>query len=377
MTKKVCFVATTPYAVNPFLKVHLLHLAKFYEVTLCVNEKVYSLDEEIRRQVSVEHCDIQRKISFFKDIYALFQITNLLLKLRPDSVHSITPKAGLLAMIAGFIARVPHRFHTFTGQVWASRKGFARLFLKLLDKVIVIFSTQIFTDSQSQSDYLFSNNVVKPGQALVLGKGSIAGVDPRRFTPDISQRNILRSDLGINDDVIVFLYVGRIAKDKGLYDLVSAMNMVSTQYSEAELWVVGPDEAGIQQDLSRQVDTNTIVRWLGKTFQPERYMAAADALVLPSYREGFGSVIIEAASCGIPAIAYKTEGVIDAIEDQSTGILVEKFNIKEFSRAMIQLIENPDWRKHLGALAKMRSEELFSSEIIAGEWERYYRSHVG
>lgn len=377
MTKRVCFIATTPYAVNPFLKSHLLHLSKFYQVILCVNEKVYPLDEEIRKTVSVHHCDIERKISFFWDIRALFQITTLLFQLKPDSVHSITPKAGLLAMIAGCLARVPHRFHTFTGQVWASKKGFARFFLKLLDKVIVIFSTQIFTDSQSQSDYLFSNKVVKPGHALVLGKGSIAGVDPRRFTPDISQRNILRSDLGINDDVIVFLYVGRIAKDKGLYDLVSAMNMVSTQYPDAELWVVGPDEAGIQQDLSQQISANTRVRWLGKTFHPERYMAAADALVLPSYREGFGSVIIEAASCGIPAIAYKTEGVIDAIEDQSTGILVEKFNIKEFSRAMIQFIENPDWRKHLGSLAKMRSEEMFSSEIIAEEWERYYRSHVG
>jgi glycosyltransferase involved in cell wall biosynthesis len=154
------------------------------------------------------------------------------------------------------------------------------------------------------------------------------------------------------------------------------MNLVSSQYPYAELWIVGPDEAAIQRDLSQQVSPNTRVRWFEKTFSPEEYMAAADALVLPSYREGFGSVIIEAASCGIPAIAYKTEGVTDAIEDQATGVLVEKFNIAQFSNAMIQFIENPDWRKQLGSLAQLRSREMFSSEIIAGEWEGYYRSHI-
>lgn len=375
--KKIFFAATTPYAVNPFLKSHLLHLSKFYEVILCVNEKVYPLDDEIRKTVSVHHFDIERKISFFQDIRALFQITTLLLQLKPDSVHSITPKAGLLAMIAGFIARVPYRFHTFTGQVWASKRGWPKFFLQLLDKVIVTFSTQIFTDSQSQSDFLVLNGVVRHGKALVLGKGSIAGVDSKRFKPDVTQRNSLRYNLGVNEDVVVFLYVGRITKDKGSYDLVSAMNMVSSQYPDAELWVVGPDEAGIQQDLFQQVSINARVRWFGKTFQPEWYMAAADVLVLPSYREGFGSVIIEAASCGIPAIAYETEGVIDAIEDQATGILVEKFNIAQFSEAMIRFIENPNWRKQLGSLAQMRSQEMFSSEIITREWERYYRSHVG
>jgi glycosyltransferase involved in cell wall biosynthesis len=374
--KKICFIATTPYAVNPFLKAHLLHLSKFYDVILYVNEKVYPLDDEIRKTVSVHHCDIERKISFFQDVRALFQITNLLLQLKPESVHSITPKAGLLAMIAGFIANVPYRFHTFTGQVWASKRGLPKFILQLLDKVIVTLSTQIFTDSQSQSDFLVSHGVVKRGGALVLGKGSIAGVDAKRFKSDFAQRNSLRCTLGVNQDVMVFLYVGRITKDKGLYDLVSSMNLVSSQYPDTELWVVGPDEATIQQDLSRQVRAITTVRWLGKTFFPERYMAAADTLVLPSHREGFGSVIIEAASCGIPAIAYKTEGVIDAIEDQATGILVEKYNIAQFSEAMIRLIQNPDWRKQLGSLAQMRSQDMFSSEIIAREWERYYRAHV-
>lgn len=376
MTKRVCFIATTPYAVNSFLKLHLLHLSKFYEVILCVNQKVYPLDNEIRKIVSVHHCDIERKISFFRDIRALFQITTLLFKLKPDSVHSVTPKAGLLGMIGGYIVRVPYRFHTFTGQVWANKKIFSKFFLRLVDKIIVALSTQIFTDSQSQSDFLVSHGVVKPGRALVLGKGSIAGVDSQRFKPDVIQRHAVRSDLSVNQETIVFLYVGRITKDKGLYDLVSAMNIVSTQCPDAELWVVGPDEAAIQGELSKKLSVNTKVRWLGKTFYPEQYMAAADVLVLPSYREGFGSVIIEAASCGIPAIAYKTEGVIDAIENEQTGMLIEKMNIIEFSRAMIQLIKNPDLRKKLGSFAKIKSQDMFSSEIIAKEWERYYRSHV-
>jgi glycosyltransferase involved in cell wall biosynthesis len=376
MAKKVCFIATTPYAVNPFLKAHLLHLSKFYEVILCVNKNVYTLDDEIKKAIRVHHCDIERKISFFKDFHALLQLAILFFKLKPNSIHSITPKAGLLAMIAGFIARVPHRFHTFTGQVWASKKGFSRIFLKLLDRGIVIFSTQIFTDSQSQLNFLCSQGVIKLGCSKVLGSGSIAGVDVQRFKPDLTQRNIRRGDLSVDNSTIVFLYVGRITKDKGLFDLIAAMNIVSGQYPDAELWIVGPDEAGIQKDLLMQVGVNTKVRWLGETFHPEHYMAAADILLLPSYREGFGSVIIEAAACGIPAIAYKTEGVVDAIVDGQTGVLVEKFNIDQFSQVMMRLIEDATLRSQLGLAAKKRSQELFASEIITGAWERYYLSHI-
>ncbi len=374
--RKICFIATTPYAVNPFLKSHLLHLSKFYEVILCVNQNVYPLDDEIKKTIAVHHFDIKRKISFLKDFHALLQLTILFFKLRPNSIHSITPKAGLLAMMAGFMARVPYRFHTFTGQVWASKKSFSRFFLKSLDRIIVIFSTQIFTDSQSQSNFLCSEGVVKLGSAKVLGHGSIVGVDTQRFKPDLTQRNMRRGDLNVDNAAIVFLYVGRITKDKGLFDLIAAMNIVSGQYPNAELWIVGPDEAGIQQDLLIQVGVNTKVRWLGQTFHPEHYMAAADILLLPSYREGFGSVIIEAAACGIPAIAYKTEGVVDAIVDGQTGLLVEKFNIDKFSQAMVRLIEDATLRSQLGLAAKKRSQELFASEIIAGAWERYYLSHI-
>jgi glycosyltransferase involved in cell wall biosynthesis len=374
--KKICFIATTPYAVNPFLKSHLLRLSKFYEVVLCVNENVYPLDDEIKRIISVHHCDIERKISVFKDIRALLQLAILFLKLRPSAIHSITPKAGLLAMIAGFMARVPYRFHTFTGQVWASKKSFSRFFLKFLDRIIAIFSTQIFTDSQSQSNFLYSEGIVKFGSARVLGPGSIVGVDIQRFKPDLTQRNIRRGDLNLANTAIVFLYVGRITKDKGLFDLIAAMNMVSGQYPDAELWIVGPDEVGIQKDLLGQVGVNVKVRWLGQTFHPEHYMVAADILLLPSYREGFGSVIIEAAACGIPAIAYKTEGVVDAIVDGQTGILVEKFNIDQFSQAMMRLIEDAAFRSQLSLAAKKRSQELFASEIITSAWEHYYLSHI-
>jgi glycosyltransferase involved in cell wall biosynthesis len=376
MAKKVCFIATTPYAVNPFLKTHLLRLSKFYEVILCVNENVYPLDDEIKKIISVHHCDIERKISCLKDFYALFQLVIVFFNLRPNSIHSITPKAGLLAMVAGFITRVPYRFHTFTGQVWTNKKGFYRFFLKLLDRVIVVFSTQIFADSQSQLSFLCSEGVVKLGCAKVLGPGSIAGVDIQRFKPSLTQRNAQRGELNVDYAEMVFLYVGRINKDKGLFDLIAAMNKVSRLYPDAELWIIGPDDADIQQDLLMQMGVNTKVRWLGKTFHSEYYMAAADILLLPSYREGFGSVIIEAAACGIPAIAYRTEGVVDAIEDGQTGILVEKFNIAEFSHAMIQLIENPNLRKHLGLAAQIRAKEKFSSEIIASEWAHFYRSHI-
>jgi glycosyltransferase involved in cell wall biosynthesis len=374
--KSICFVASTPFAANAFLKTHLLYLSNFYNVTLLVNENLYKLDEEIKKKIHVHHLSIERNISFIKDLQALMQIAITFRSLKPDCVHSITPKAGFVAMLAAYITNVPHRFHTFTGQVWANKKGSSKFFLKFFDKLIVLFSTQIFTDSKSQSFFLLSQGVIKFGQAKVLGNGSIAGVNIHRFKPDLMHRHKLRFDLGVRPDQIIFLYVGRVTKDKGLFDLISAMNIVS-RYSDAQLWIVGPDEAGIKRALSEQVETGTKIHWFGETFYPEQYMVAADVLVLPSYREGFGTVIIEAASCGLPAIAYRTEGVIDAIDDESTGILVEKFNINLLSQAMIKLSKNFELRKNMGLIAQKRAHMMFSSELVADAWGRFYRSQIG
>ena len=367
------FVATTPFAVNAFLRSQLLLLAKTYDVTLCVNTSAYPLEKDIQSVVRVQHIDIGRKISPWQDLRAFAQLLKFLYMLKPDIVHSMTPKAGLLTMFAGRLARVPWCFHTFTGQIWANKTGIGRYLFKWIDRLIALAANQVFADSASQCRFLEKQGVVRRGGVTVLGQGSVAGVDLERFQPNPVARLSLRTKLGINNGIPVFVFVGRMVRDKGVFDLVEAFAMVNALNPHWELWMIGPDEDGLQEKLSKMgVSLRANIRWLGRTFSPERYMAAADVFVLPSYREGFGSAIIEAAACEIPTIAYKIDGVIDAVIEGRTGILVDKGDVQGFAHAMKDLGNLPVKRKLLGQAALERAVKDFSSKQVSQEWLAFY-----
>lgn len=375
MKHSLVFVATTPFAVNAFLRTHLLALAETHDVTLCVNTAAYPLVEDIARAVRVRHVDIARKIAPWQDLRALFQLLRCFREIRPAVVHSMTPKAGLLAMLAGRLAGVSRRFHTFTGQVWANRTGAGRSLLKGIDRLIAACATRVFADSASQCRFLEEEGVVRRGGVAVLGQGSVAGVDLARFRPDPAARAALRAEAGVADDVPVFLFVGRLVRDKGVFDLVEAFASVNARWPQWELWMVGPDEEGLQAVLqARGEQMGARIRWFGPTPCPERYMAAADVFVLPSYREGFGSVIIEAAACGIPTIAYRIDGVIDAIVEDRTGRFVDKGDVGGLAEAMAQLGAAPAVMSGLGEAARRRANDDFSSSTVCAAWLAFYDS---
>ncbi len=374
MKKQIFFAATTPFAVNAFLANHLRALAKQYQVSLCVNTEAYEISPKLRESIEVIHVDFVRKISPVGDLRSLWQLLRLFLKRSPMAVHSITPKAGLLAMLAGFLTRVPCRYHTFTGQVWANKQGLARRILKVFDRLIIGFASQVFADSASQCRFLVDEGVAKPGGISVLGQGSIAGVDLNRFQPSTTVRQQTRAQFGTAEDVCVFLFVGRLAKDKGVFDLVKAFCTLKAMNPNVALWVVGPNEEGLLEQLQQQSAGG--IQWIGATPQPERYMASADVLVLPSYREGFGSVIIEAAACAIPTIAYRIDGVIDAVVEGSTGLLVEMGNVDAFASTMLLFSKDALHVKELGAQALSRVRKDFSSVTVTAQWLSFYQDVI-
>ena len=373
MKHSLVFVATTPFAVNAFLRTHLLALAETHDVTLCVNTMAYPLVEDVACAVRVRHIDITRKIAPSQDLRALLQLLRCFREIRPLTVHSMTPKAGLLSMLAGWLAQVPWRFHTFTGQVWMTKTGVARSLLKGIDHLIALLASRVFADSASQCRFLEDERVVRRGGVTVLGNGSVAGVDLARFRSDSATRVALRAETGVSDAVPVFLFVGRLVRDKGGFDLVEAFAAASAKHPKWELWVVGPDEDGLLAALQeRGAHLKARIRWFGSTSNPERYMASADVFVLPSYREGFGSVVIEAAACGIPCIAYRIDGVIDAMVDRQTGVFVEKGNICDLADAMIWLGSDDSARKALGEVARARVLREFSSAAVSAAWLDFY-----
>lgn len=376
--KTIIFVATTVYSTNTALRTHIVQISKEYKIVLCTNLNYGTLYPEIPTHAKVLHIDIQRKISPYYDIKAFLQILNVILMVSPSAIHSVTPKGGLLAMASGFICRVPCRFHTFTGQVWENKKGIWRGFLKIFDRLIYTLSTSVFTDSHSQCKFLSEEGIVMPGSISVLGGGSVAGVDTERFYPSHLKRLQLRSDVEVSDDAPVYLFVGRIARDKGVFDFLHSFSEIHTKNDNARLWIVGPDEEMILEGIKdTSLELPPGVTWFGSDDEPEKYMMAADVLLMPSYREGFSTTIIEAASCGIATIGYFIKGIFDPVENGSTGLLVEKGNVEQLTSAMAQLITDPGCFKIMGQNARKRVENNFSSSYVSNSWLRMYEEKVG
>ena len=247
--------------------------------------------------------------------------------------------------------------------------------MKAIDRLIVVCANRVFADSASQCKFLENEGVVQRGSVVVLGQGSVAGVDLARFHPDASARAALRTDLGVSNDTPVFLFVGRLVRDKGVFDLVDAFALVNAKHHQWELWMVGPDEDGIQADLeARGAHSGARIRWFDPTPCPERFMTAADAFVLPSYREGFGSVIIEAAACGVPSIAYRIDGVVDAIVENRTGLFVNKGDIHSLSDSIKRIGDDHELRAKLAESARLRAINDFSSSAVTDAWQKFYSS---
>ena len=353
-------------AIRVFLSHQVNSLCSLYSVSIITNMRgKENFLDNISDEVKIIDLPIKRNINLIYDFYVLFLLILFLRKNKFSLVHSISPKAGLLCAISAFIVRVPNRVHTFTGQVWVTKKGVRRWFLKLLNKLIIKLNTLTLIDSLSQKEFLVNENLISEENGLVLGRGSLSGVDLQRFKPSIIERDSLRKKLNISSDDVVFLFVGRVKKDKGIFELVRAFKNISKKYTNTVLLIVGPDEDNLSSELTDILDLSIKhTRFIDFTKSPEVYMMASDIFVIPSYREGFGSVVIESASCGIPSIGSNIYGLSDAIKDGKTGILVPVRSEISLEEAMIKLLNDDDLRLKMGNMARYNAQENFSQDML-------------
>lgn len=314
--------------------------------------------------------DIPRSIEPWRDLCALIRLYQFFRRERIQIAHSTTPKAGLLVALAAYFAGVPVRLHTFTGQPWVTMRGIKRWLARASDKLIGKLNTRCYADSVSQKQYLITQGILDERKLSVIGAGSLAGVDMQRFDRNRftkEQREALRRSLGIPQQSPVILFVGRITVDKGVHELLRAYSTIKAAGSDGHLVFVGrfDTDSGVagsikREDIERVPDTH----WVGYTENPEIYMAIADVLCLPSYREGFGTVVIEAAAMGVPTIGTKIYGLIDAVEDGVTGLLIPPKEVESLSKALQTICSNLEFRRELGEKARCRASTLFNSGII-------------
>ncbi len=369
--KKLCYIATIPAVVNAFLRGHIQAAAEKYEVTVICNFADRELLEGLDARLIF--LAIERKPSLWQDLVILFQLFGLFRRERFDIVHSHMPKTGLLGMLAAWLARVPVRIHTFHGEVWATRAGLERRALKKFDQLVAWLATDILVVSPSQRDFLVQERVLPAGKAKLIGAGSVCGVDSLRFHADAQARKAVRHDLGIAQDAKVILFVGRLNRDKGMLDLAASFDAIAKHHSDVVLLLVGAEEdvpfSQIQEICSAERERLHYVRF---TATPERYMAAADIFCLPSYREGLPMTIIEAAACGVPAVASRIYGITDAVEDGETGLLFPAGEVAALTYALLKLMTENELRQQMGNAARVRALGLFPSEKITRKLMTWY-----
>ncbi len=362
----VCLTLTSPFVLSAFLQGHLLRLRESFTVAVCVNRSESDIPLTVPEGVEVQDVEIRRKISPWQDAAALWKLWSFYRRRRFDAVVTVTPKAGLLGMLAALLVGIPVRVHWFTGQVWVTREGLMRAILKGLDRLTAACATNVLADSPSQMDFLVREGVVSGDKISVLGQGSISGVDTGRFRPDPKARQRIRAGLQIPERAPCLVYVGRMSKEKGVPDLLTAFKQLRADFAHLHLVLVGPDEEGLLSHV--EIDCLHVV---GYTKNTESYMAAADIICLPSYREGFGSVLIEGAACGLPAVVSRIYGVTDAVDENVTGLLHPPGDIAALADTLRRLLSDADLRLHLGTNAYERAIATFEAGHIESLFSQF------
>ena len=375
MRKKICFIVAVPGTAHAFLRDHISALAKEYDVYLVGDIKN---DEEVKglSLTGWHRIEIRRTVSIWHDLKAVSAARKYFKEMEFDAVHSVTPKAGLITALAGKMAHIKYRTHIFTGQVWCTRKGFVRTMLKTIDKLIAKWDNHILVDGKSQRAFLVGEGVLREGQAMVFGHGSISGVNSQRFVPNQEARQAIRKEIGIQDNVVCYIFLGRLNHDKGIGELYEAYNRLAGELEDVFLLLVGSDEEGYIAKLQRfeNIVPGKNFHYYGITREPEKVLTAGDVFTLPTYREGFGTSVLEAASVGLPSITSDAYGVLDAVVEGETGLRCKVGDVDSLYECMKQMYDNPEMRRQMGEKSRQRVLCDFNGAQLTKYWIEYYNS---
>ena len=374
---KIIRVITANYCIPAHLNNTLLRVPDGYQIYI-IGDNVTAYAGVYENVVFID-IPIQRNFSFFTDIYAFIKLVFHFIRIKPDVVHSLMTKAGLFAALAGKLTGVKISLHTFTGQVWANKKGLSRQLLKFVDKLICFFNTDCLTDSPSQSNYLFINGIGKNSRPLrCLMRGSLSGVDLARFNRESLSKihDELRIKLGLKETDFILGYIARKSLDKGCLDMLKIYLKIRQSYTNVKLIYIGPDESNGQ--VSAFFDANPTLKEgvtnIGFVHNHAHYLGICNILCLPSYREGFGSIVIDAAALGITTVGYEIPGLVDSVVKDSTGKLVECADINAFVKVIEYFISNPNVLLEYSTRSRASAVNFFDADLLNDSLYKVYRS---
>lgn len=359
---RACTVSESISFVAPMIP----ELLREYEVCVLASPGKYwdSLDRygEAVRRIEVP---MERHISPMRDLRSLWRLVRVFRRERPAMVHSMTPKAGLLCMMAAWMCRVPVRVHTFTGLVFPTATGLTRRILMLTDSITCACATHIIPEGEGVRRDLLNHGITRK-PIRVLGYGNCQGIDLQRFDPADAEVTATAVRLR-KPGVFTFIAVGRLVGDKGINELVSAFVHLNHELPATRLILVGraePELDPLQPDTEAAIARNRAIEAVGQQSDVRPWLAAAECAVLASYREGFPNVVIEAGAMGLPSIVTDINGSREIISDGVNGVIIPPRNADALYSAMRRMATSPDLSAALAANARPRIAARYEQGFV-------------
>lgn len=366
MGKKIIRASTIGLSLNIFCKDLLRELAdEGYEVVALSSPDEDLREVEKREKVRAVGVQMERRMSPLKDIVSLVKLVRVFAKEKPDMVHSMTPKAGLLCMVAGWMTGVPVRVHTFTGLVWPTAQGLSRRILMLTDKITCMCATHVVPEGEGVK--LDLQRCITKKEMKVLGYGNVRGINMDEWKRRVGRRDGL---------MLTFVFVGRIVRDKGVDELVAAFVKLNRIYSNTRLLLVGPYEEHlnpVQSGTKFLIDTCECIEAVGAQKDVRPFYEQSDVLVFPSYREGFPNVVIEAGAMELPSIVTDINGSREIIEDGRNGLIVPARDEQALFEAMKWMVEHDEERNAMAAHARPMIASRYEQGYVRGCLKNYYK----
>lgn len=381
--KKLIRTSTIPWSLDLFCKGQLKMFSKHYDVVV-----VSSPDKELkwieeREGVKTIPLKMARNIELWTDLKALWKMIGVMRREKPYIVHSITPKAGLISMLAARICGVPVRMHTYTGLVFPTATGLKQKILIWMDKLLCACATYINPEGQGVANDLRKFNITKK-PLHIIGNGNVRGVDAEywkkestnehKLTQNINEARNLQKESN-NAEPFTFVFVGRIVGDKGINELIEAFKRLKP--NSAKLILVGPYEENldpVKTETKSEIDNNPNIVWVGKQDDVRPYYEQANAFVLPSYREGFPNTVLEAGAMDLPCIVTNINGANEIIIPEENGIIVPSKDANALYQAMQRFINEPELVAKMKRNARKMVIDRYEQKFIWSELLKVYQS---
>lgn len=325
---KLIRITTVPLSLDKLLSGQLHYMNSFYDVVAISSEKDYLERVGKRENVRTFHLEMSRKITPIHDLIAVLKLFWFLRNEKPHIVHTHTPKAGIVGMLAAKLAGVPHRLHTVAGLPLLETSGMKRTVLDFVERLTYACATKVYPNSFGLATIILQNNYCKATKLKVLANGSSNGIATSFFNPELfsdSQNQLLRKQLGIHSTDFVFIFVGRLVGDKGINEMVAAFTSLHRKHPHAKLLLVGdyePELDPLLPETMSVIGNDASIISVGFQSEVRPYFSISNCLVFPSYREGFPNVVLQAGAMGLPSIVSDINGCNEIILKNKNGIIL-------------------------------------------------------